>query len=360
MGNPEPAAAKRWEDFKPRAVTGCLCLAGGLVCFVVARLLWTWLMKDPDMCRSRTTGDAYPCLFQFVPAYLFYAIALGTVIAGLVLMVQALQLYAADRRGLRSAAGAVDEAARSGNQGLLMEALVSEDRYVRAKAADAFGRRRDSTAVGPLLQALADRDGIVQRSAAKALGSIKDAAAVEPLIRVLKEGDAHAQAAWALGELGDSRAVRPLVDVLVEKGASGPFSAREAAEALVKFGGEAVAPLVQALDHGSGQGRRAAAEVLGNIGDARAVEPLVRALRDPDGQLRRIAADALGRIGDTRAVEELTRTARDREEAVRDTAKRALRRIAAHPVTRFVCPRCGREVKPGARFCTGCGARFSQ
>jgi len=59
--------------------------------------------------------------------------------------------------------------------------------------------------------------------------------------------------------------------------------------------------------------RRAAAEALGEIGDARAVEPLIAALKDKDREMRETAAKALGEIGDARAVEPLIAALKDRE-----------------------------------------------
>ncbi len=61
--------------------------------------------------------------------------------------------------------------------------------------------------------------------------------------------------------------------------------------------------LIKALDYEKDLFvRLAAAEALGEIGDACAVEPLIAALKDKFWDLRKAAASALGEIGDARAV----------------------------------------------------------
>jgi HEAT repeat protein len=97
---------------------------------------------------------------------------------------------------------------------------------------------------------------------------------VEGLIKALGNKDALIQGAAAqiLGELGDARAVEPLVETLREGG--------------WLVGG-------------------AAAKSLGELGDPRAIEPLALALSDEDERLRTEAALALAKLGDPRAVEPL-------------------------------------------------------
>jgi hypothetical protein len=58
-----------------------------------------------------------------------------------------------------------------------------------------------------------------------------------------------------------------------------------------------VEPLIAALSDQSKIVRKAAAEALGKIGDARAVEPLIAALRDQSEFVREAAAEALDRLG---------------------------------------------------------------
>ena len=73
--------------------------------------------------------------------------------------------------------------------------------------------------------------------------------------------------------------------------------------------------------------RKAAAQVLGEIGDVRAVEPLIVALKNKHEDLRKTAAEALGKIGDARAVEPLRVALKDEDRDVRKAAAKALGKI---------------------------------
>jgi DNA-directed RNA polymerase subunit RPC12/RpoP len=82
--------------------------------------------------------------------------------------------------------------------------------------------------------------------------------------------------------------------------------------------------LIKALEYQKDQNvRRAAAEELGDIGDARAVEPLIIALKDKYENVRSFAAEALGKIGDARAIEPLDIASVDKNERVSQKAYEA-------------------------------------
>lgn len=100
-----------------------------------------------------------------------------------------------------------------------------------------------------------------------------------------------------------------------------------AASALVKTGGIAVPPLIEALAGPSSGLRRRSIWVLAMIGDARAVDPLIDMLRQPDAKTRRYAADALGRIGARQAIQPLISALNDDDKRVRWDAARALDRF---------------------------------
>ena len=73
---------------------------------------------------------------------------------------------------------------------------------------------------------------------------------------------------------------------------------RNAADgALGQIGPPAVEPLIAALGDADEGVRKAAAEALGQIGDARAVEPLIGALKGRDDRVRKAAAGALEALG---------------------------------------------------------------
>jgi HEAT repeat protein len=145
---------------------------------------------------------------------------------------------------------------------------------------------------------------------------------VEPLIKAL--GGilwVRKAAASVLGKIGDERAVEPLIGALGDD----DNVCRAAAWALGEIGdARAVEPLIKALGDGGEYVREAAAEALGAIGDARAVEPLIKALGNEDEDVRSHAAGALGEIGDARAVEPLIEALSDENMFIREAAAGAL------------------------------------
>src|SRR5258708_28579827 len=101
------------------------------------------------------------------------------------------------------------------------------------------------------------------------------------------------------------------------------------------LGSAAVEPLVATLQDKSDiwnlGARRAAAETLATIGDARAVEPLIAALQDENSTLRPAAAKSLGKIGDVRAAGPLIAALQDKEEEARAVAAGPLGGVGAAP-----------------------------
>jgi HEAT repeat protein len=218
-------------------------------------------------------------------------------------------------------------------------------------AAEALGQIGDAHAVGPLIAALKD---LVSHKATegppwqishartvnpriatpkKCGGSMRNAAtnalvktgrpAVDPLIAALKDGDYSVREAAAdtLGQIGDARGAEPLIAALKD----GTSSVRTAAAgALVKIGRAAVEPLIAVLvDSVSNDLRECAAALLGNIGDSRAVEWLVLALGDSHWGVHQRAVNALGKIG-APAVELLIATLSDSKMLARSGAVNAL------------------------------------
>lgn len=126
---------------------------------------------------------------------------------------------------------------------------------------------------------------------------------VKGLIKALgyqKDPAVRKAAAEVLGEIKDARAVEPLISALRDTHKN---MRQAAAEALGKLGDiRAVEPLIGELGRDV---RQVAAKALGLLGDARAVEPLIVALKDRDNNMRQTAAVALGMLGDVRAVEPL-------------------------------------------------------
>ncbi len=199
---------------------------------------------------------------------------------------------------------------------------------VRRLAAEALGQLGDTRAVDPLVRALKDEDSRVRMSAARALDKLQwtpqtedqlvywianqnwdriatiGKPAVEPLLARLLDKDQKVQMAAAemLGQLGDARAVEPLIDLL--KVYNKPVW-RSTANALGKIGQPAVEPLITQLKHPDQKIRQWSVEILSEIGDVRAVEPLNSALQDTDPHVSLEAAKALAKLKDARAFQPL-------------------------------------------------------
>lgn len=135
-----------------------------------------------------------------------------------------------------------------------------------------------------------------------------------------------------LGEIKDIRAVRLLAARLFSDGIGAYIVEREAREALKQIGNADVSLLIYALKDSDLRARRAAAQVLGDLKDARAVEPLTAALKDPDEDVRKSAAEALGKIKVAEVkllteVEPLIVALKDSDEDVRKSAIETLGKI---------------------------------
>ena len=196
----------------------------------------------------------------------------------------------------------------------LIRELRDKDWRVRWDAALALRKIGDERAVEPLINALRDEYPDVRRAAAEALGKIGDKKAIEPLIIALRDKDWRVRwdAALALREIGDERAVEPLINALRD---GSPEVCRAAAEALGKIGDKkAIEPLIIALR--SLFVRYAAIEALERIEPEwhktevakKQVPEFINALRDKNSDIRKAAARVLGKIGDERAIGPLITT----------------------------------------------------
>jgi HEAT repeat protein len=178
-------------------------------------------------------------------------------------------------------------------KGLIKALAYQKDAEVRHAAADALGKIADAGAVEPLIVAVSDHRPEVQRAAVSALGKLGVDRAVQLLIAALASADYQATreaAAEALGKIGDATAIRPLIAVLCDQDRN--YSDRSALSvlagiALGNFGAAAVPVVVAALADTDARVRRHAADVLGEIGDARVVKPLTVALKDQGSDVRR-------------------------------------------------------------------------
>jgi HEAT repeat protein len=165
------------------------------------------------------------------------------------------------------------------------------------------------------------KDDGVREAAAKALGEIGGGDALEPLLAALEDevSAVRGEAAQALGHIGDPRAIDRLTAALGDTDVR-----KSAAEALEQLGAPSVEALVGRLEDEDPEARTIAEETLGRIGDDRAVQPLIARLGDDVVSVRRAAADALGAIGNRDAVEPLIDALEQDVVSVREEAVQAL------------------------------------
>lgn len=143
-------------------------------------------------------------------------------------------------------------------------------------------------------------DDDVRRRAAIRLSRVEHSSAVPALEDLLLDEDAAVRAAAveSLSRIGDRRCLEVLERFLCE---SRPDSYR-AAEALVKWGRNALPAYRRALDEASTPVRIAVAEALGRLRDPAAVPHLLAALHDPSELMVQAAVKALMRIPDEEAL----------------------------------------------------------
>ena len=177
-----------------------------------------------------------------------------------------------------------------------------------------------------LIHALGDTGPAVRAAAAFALGHNGDPAGVQLLIAASR-GDPsfeiRAAAARALGPFGAFEALPALLGALHDD----PEVADAAADALVGLGPSAGESVLALLPDPAWAVRRAAAAVLGRLGDPLALESLIHTLTDQHPQVRGAGAIALGEIADARATLPLIECLADADADVRFQAAVALGRI---------------------------------
>lgn len=152
------------------------------------------------------------------------------------------------------------------------------------------------------------------------LRKIDKEAVLAPLIDVLKTKGrlARTHAAELLGEIGDARAEQPLLAALHDEHAA---VREKAVWALYNISGARVLDsLIAALRDKSQNVRYYAAKALYEIGDARAFEPLTDAMDDPYHYVREYAIKALAKMDAKRAKDTLRRTLADPDASIRHFA----------------------------------------
>ncbi len=188
----------------------------------------------------------------------------------------------------------------------LIADLRSDDMAISAAATNQLKDIGSDEAVDALLALLEDPDYNVRFMAAMTLGLIKSPRSVDPLVVTIKENDDYDvlwAASWALSELGALSAA-PLIDVLDH---GKPMTRDVAADILASIGDlAAVEPLgrafrVYGLEDRWETARFGAADALEKFGED-AVEVLVEAMYDEQPAIAERAAQALEAIGTERAL----------------------------------------------------------
>lgn len=212
----------------------------------------------------------------------------------------------------RLMAAAADAPDFAGHVGEVLRAAAGAPTAARLELIARIGRSRDPAVLAPLIDLTTGPDSGVRWAAVSALeasapvwaASREAGPALDALAAGFRQLDAEAAAAAArvLGVAGRRDAASALFDAV----RSGPAALRsEAARALDRiepdWGSAEPARMLRAsvtadLGDSDPDKRRAAADVLGSLGDDRAVQPLIRCLTDPVEAVRASARRGLDRI----------------------------------------------------------------
>jgi HEAT repeat protein len=153
----------------------------------------------------------------------------------------------------------------------LLEAVVRQDPAsgVRTEAAFALGQLGGPDATAVLVEKAASTDEPIVRTAAlEAIETSRDPSAIPGLINLFR----------------------------LNRGRDDVGAQIEASHALIKIGAPGVPQLLQALNDSSAKVRRAAVEVLGEIGNPEVADRIVGLQDDPDFGVRRAVAGALAKL----------------------------------------------------------------
>ncbi|HQP71245.1 MAG TPA: HEAT repeat domain-containing protein, partial [Methanoculleus sp.] len=229
----------------------------------------------------------------------------------------------------------------------LIEDLMSDDGMVRRRAVEAVAER-GADAVDPLIHALAQADKSRRWCIADALAMVGEDA-IPALVAALGDDEAQIGAATTLVRMGGP-AVPPLIQALADDDEEVRFGARYA---LREIGDEALPSLIEALDAPERRIRNTAAAILRDLGwtppdtaasircliaeeawldlaayGETAIEPLIQILRSRDKGLWWNAARTLGEIGEA-AIGPLIDLMQQADDEVRPLAAMALAEIGA-------------------------------
>jgi len=278
--------------------------------------------------------NAVPALLDAIKGEYFTvrsraALALGNI--GDAQVIPELLLLLKDREGEVRAAACIalgkfrDPATFDEVANILLDDMKIE---VRQSAALALGDTKHPAAIPFFMEALRDSFWWFEREQAIAdlLNAIEKMGkpVVEPLIEALgnQEGTVRKFSAIILGNLRDPRSLEELgmalYDLHHEVG-------KAAAEALAKFGSQAVDVLIESIHHPEAGIRENAVTALGKIQDVRVAPVLTEMLNDPEREIQKLALQSLGQLRDQRALSVLQEVAANRaDRGLSAMAKRIL------------------------------------
>ncbi len=198
----------------------------------------------------------------------------------------------------------------------LVDALAHRDWRIRLRAAEALCVLKSQTAVAPLVGLLKhDPDTAVRQEAARALGGIGDGAAVDALLEAVEEPRLQVRAIEALGRIGDRR-VLPFLFRLLGALTPGDYENR-----------------TPACEENESEQHLAAAEeavrALARIRDEQAVAVLIQALQST--LIRKEASDALVCFGRQAVAPLVTQLQRERDDNVCHYIKETLTQLGWNP-----------------------------
>ena len=182
----------------------------------------------------------------------------------------------------------------------ILPSLADHAENVRFETVRALGKIGGPESVRYLVRmARKDPADFIRREAVRVLrtAGVGHSGVLEVALKGLKDSsrEVRVQSARLLGSFLDRASILPLLRVMADR----HWSVRESAEtALLNFGRDAVAPLIESLESPSWTTRFRAARLLGEIGDPRSLSPLksILARRGERRDIREVAEASIEKL----------------------------------------------------------------
>jgi HEAT repeat protein/tRNA A-37 threonylcarbamoyl transferase component Bud32 len=187
----------------------------------------------------------------------------------------------------------------------LQDSLKDPNKLVRKAALSALAKMKGKIDLHLVGGLLLDTDVDVINKAIDVIVHLDHPETVKYLLPAMKSENEYSRRAAVeiLNEIGTAASVKSLLDAV---GDEDWWVRSRASDALARIGGDRVIDAVLQLIKDEDENiRRAAIEILNTCGDKRAVDQLIEATQDSDWWVSERAADALAGIGDRRAVPSL-------------------------------------------------------